>query len=261
MKCSSPISSALRVCVPLVVLAMAALPVHAAGPTSAPSVYQPVCDTSISRWFPDANYSGDASLTVRQGDVATALLTFDLSELPKGTRVRSATLRVYVYDRTNEGHLNIGVHQVLRPWACDQVTWEEASEGVPWAEAGVNDMTTDRAHWVEDALWLEESGRWYAFDVTHLVGAWVMGRDANQGLVLKAESGVSVAYSLGSSEHADSALAPQLLVDTGGFPTITPTYTPTSTPTVTPTPNVTPTPEQTPTEEPASLYYLPLLYR
>lgn len=256
---------ALLVSVVLLALATLTPPVSATAPDGGEDevaavgpgvgVYQPICDTSISRWYPSTNYSGEGTLQVRQGDIVATLLAFDLSDLPKGTRIRSAKLRVYVHSRTNEGHLNVGVHQVMRPWSCDQVTWERASEVIPWGADGANDLTTDRAHWAEDALWLEEQGRWYELDVTHLVGAWVSARDANYGLILKAESGVSVAYSFASTEHAEPALAPKLLVDTGGFPTITPTYTPTI------TPQATSTPEPTPTEEPARLYYLPLVYR
>jgi hypothetical protein len=87
---------------------------------------------------------------------------------------------------------------------------------------------------------VDASSRWYAFDVTPMVQAWVQGQ-ANYGVIVKASGKVSVQYDFASREWPDPAYRPRLVVRY----TVAPTPTPTRTATV-PAPTATPTPTSAP---------------
>ncbi len=88
--------------------------------------------------------------------------------LPAGATVRSATLKVYVYDWPFAGSAQIGVYRLLQDWNED-LTWNSrpAADETPVA------VTT-----------VSSTAGWVQWEVGSLVAAWQKGTAANHGLML-----------------------------------------------------------------------------
>ena len=163
--------------------------------------YSGVTDTHISAWDPTSNFGGNLSLLVRQGDVRSALLRFDLSALPAGVTIQEAKLGLYALDRSNPNALTISVYQVLRSWVENQATWNLAASSVPWGAPGCNLVGVDRAEAAVASRVVNAVGTWHEWDVTSLVRTWAANPSSNRGVILKGDGSTSVEYSFASSEY------------------------------------------------------------
>lgn len=215
-------------------------------------------DTYINLWSENQNYGSHNTVIVRQGDVMAGLMYAPIN-LPPGSQVNAARLRVYIVRRTNSGYLFTSVHKVLRDWSEGGATWRLASQGEPWQEPGCNGISVDRSADEIDEITFDATNAWFTFDVTSLVREWMADPASNYGLVLKGAGNVSVQYEIASREWGDSSLRPRLEIEYSrpsptpsptSAPTSTPTPTATSTPTHTATPSI--APSSTPTDAPTS---------
>ncbi|GAB4406595.1 MAG: hypothetical protein Kow00123_19270 [Anaerolineales bacterium] len=206
--------------------------------------YTGVRDTYISDYSDDSNYNWDTILIVRSQDVIASLLRFDLSGIPSNATVQSAQLQVYTVGQSNSAYMCARPYAVLRPWVDSQATWNRPQGVETWAAPGCNGIGTDRSDIGGEEVWLQFTNRWYTFDVTNIVQAWVLDPANNRGLVLKSTCNMAepVQYSLAGSDYETSSLRPKLVVQytlDGQPPTRTPTPAPTAT--FTPTPSTPPT--------------------
>ncbi|MGC8839805.1 MAG: DNRLRE domain-containing protein, partial [Anaerolineae bacterium] len=167
-----------------------------------------VKDAYISVWYPSSNFGANSLLGIRPEDVSAALFQFDLSPLPVGVQVLSATVELWVQRQSNVHALTASTYQVLRGWEERAVTWNQATGSVAWQGAGCNGLG-DRVQTATATQVMDASGRWYAFDVTAMVQGWVQGQ-ANHGLIVKASGRVSVQYDFASREWPDPAYRPRL---------------------------------------------------
>lgn len=192
-------------------------------------------DTYINELAPTMNEGMVQNFHIAPNDTVATLLKFDLSGIPKGTYVDSATLELLVGHISGTSGQSVVAYKVLRNWKEYEATWNIAETGTNWGTAGCQNTTTDRSS-ASSGTATESNGvgSWLSFDVTTLVLDWVTTPTSNHGVVLRA-SGAEMArldfYSR-ESEHA-----PRLtLYLTYDIPQHTPTPRPTYTPT--PTPNV-----------------------
>jgi RHS repeat-associated protein len=84
-------------------------------------------DAMILSDAPDTNYDGNWRLSVGTSNSgkARSLLRFDVSQIPAGTQVDSATLELY-YDQTfttNANDVLVRAYKVTAPWDAATVTW------------------------------------------------------------------------------------------------------------------------------------------
>jgi ferric-dicitrate binding protein FerR (iron transport regulator) len=94
-------------------------------------------DTMISEKDPTRNYGTHRLLGVETEDPRTkrkdahwALLRWDVSCIPPGSRVQSASITVTVTE-TAPGQIS-NLHEVERGWTETEATWKLASAGNPW---------------------------------------------------------------------------------------------------------------------------------
>jgi len=196
----------------------------------------PEADTWIDGEFVDNNYGTQNLLVVGSDDcpgvefphLGRAMLRFNLSSIPPGQIIESATLSLYSRYMTSDppsSNLIITAHLVRYPWGETTITWHDTPDYTT-AYSGKN---------VGPGL-----GVYYDWDATSMVTAWYTGEHDNNGLIL-----VSSQESSCNQRQFDSregANDPVLQV-TYGEATATPTHTATKTrtPTVTPTASKTPT--------------------
>ena len=202
-----------------------------------------IADTWISKWNITTNYSSSTLMKVAdyEGDVYNSLIEFNLPQKSDTEDVVSATLYVYTTSQSNTQSLNVCVRKMLKDWVENEVTAEQAQNGVLWEQTnamGSNDVSS-----CGDEITLSEINRWYTFDVTDYVNDWYAG-EANYGLMLNASTNNPSVYYAFTTRESDSN-HPYIEIEFSSNVTPTPTPYPTATPT--PTPTNTPTPEPTPT--------------
>jgi hypothetical protein len=216
-------------------------------------------DTHINEWEPTQNHERAHSMTIRSGSNvrSSALLRVALAppegdgvglETPIVSRARLSFFVVYRTDRPDPPPpMDIAAYPLLRPWNAQEVTWQQAANGVAWAQPGARspDEDYDGAGAPDNGHLLHvrgcgSTGRWYTLDVTDMVAHWVAHPEENHGLILRAKDGVSTFVYIRSSEHPDVARRPVLQVTYEWPLPQQPTPLPTSTPTHTPIPTPTP---------------------
>jgi len=149
-----------------VLLAPAAAQSSAAGPAASTTLY-PVADAWVNYWLPNNNYGTANQLEVGSEecpgqefpDRGRALLRFDLSAIPPGQVIQSASLQLYLrYVQSGSGSAatnRIGLHRVAASWTETGVTWnnQPGHSATAYATTDVG-LTT---------------GTWYSWDATQLV--------------------------------------------------------------------------------------------
>jgi hypothetical protein len=182
--------------------------------------YSGVQDTYLDGYFPDDGHGDSVNLVVRAPDVRTtplqdiraALLRFDVSSIPAGAAVYSATLELYCVNSGGQP-LDIGAYFVQRPWSESQATWVQTMDGDIWAKPGCNEPGVDRAAEAEDVALVLEAFRWYRFNVTNMAQTWVSDGQRNNGVILKSWTDHRVEHRFASSEYTASALLrPRLII-------------------------------------------------
>jgi len=216
-------------------------------------------DTYVSQYAPSDNYGSLSTLEIGRsagGYETWILLKFDLSTIPAGSTISSATLQM-------RGNLALS-----------------ASESGANAPDAIGEVWPHRANamWLEDyVVWNNKPGFFSADDPASIVGAsadvysitvtgavrqWVENDAANHGLIIKGD-GASIWFtSFWASEGTTTTLHPRLIVNytlpptatstptVTNTPSETPTNTPTRTPTLTPSVTLSPSPTHTHTTTP-----------
>ncbi|MEJ5200507.1 MAG: DNRLRE domain-containing protein, partial [Anaerolineae bacterium] len=217
-------------------------------PAASTTLY-PVADTWVNYFLPNNNYGTTTQLRVGssecpgQGfpDRGRALLRFDLSALPAGQVIQSASLQLYLnYAYTGSGGATIntiGLHRVTANWTETGSTWN-SQPGHSSTAYDTTDVGT-------------ATGAWYSWDATQLVREWYQGTYSNYGLKLISQA--ETTCNMRQFDSREGTYDPRLVITYGTpTPTLTPTRTPTrtNTPTHTSTPTATRTPTRTPTITP-----------
>jgi disaggregatase-related protein/TGF-beta propeptide len=177
------------------------------------NAYVGVTDTWINFYDPNVNFNSETQLDVLGTEDIKALVRFDLSSIPAGAQVTSATLELYNY--ALEGAANGGVlsvYPVGRAWVEAEATWNRASAASAWTAPGMQAGTDYRTSPVASITVDTSTGVWRSFDVTAIVQGWLAGTLQNFGFVVRSpDRGVKpLFYSSGFT--ANPALRPRLTV-------------------------------------------------
>ncbi|MDH7489904.1 MAG: DNRLRE domain-containing protein [Anaerolineae bacterium] len=226
---------------------------HAEGPlpqegevnAAASITLYPVADSWVDFHDPSHNHGKANFLYVGYGKQAgsslewlgRALVRFDLSAIPHGMVIQSATLqlRLMAYYDSIYGSLTINMHRITSNWSEGGVTWsaQPGHTTSAYSSASVGSTYT-----------------WYSWDATTLVREWYAGTYPNYGMMLISTlENADIGRAFVSREGTDD---PRLLI-TYGTPIPTRTPVPTRTPTRTPRVSPTFTPTRTPTRTPTSI--------
>ncbi len=206
-------------------------------------------DTDINRWNADVNTSSSTNLRVRPDDFS-ALLRFDLSQVPPNAVIEDARLDLWVYYRSSQSAITVQPFRLLRSWDVASSTWNRASSTTSWTTAGADGSGTDRETLPEGQTLLDRTDAWVSFSVTNMAQQWVWNGDQNYGLLLKGKENADALYYLASADSPNHQPVLHLRFSYQPTPTPSPTHTTTPTPTDTPVPTFTPTQTATPTQTP-----------
>jgi hypothetical protein len=134
---------------------------------------------------------GFSAGTVAPGSTRQALLQFDLSSIPPGSTISSATATLSVL---LNGGGSVDVHQVTAPWSEATVTYNNFNDAYDPAVAAVIPGAT--------------AGNTTSVDLTSLVTSWYDGSAPNYGVLLDETGGGLTTYTAG--EHAVPSMRPAL---------------------------------------------------
>jgi hypothetical protein len=165
-------------------------------------------DSWLEEGNPDLNMGGDVELKAKPtlGDQKRAMYRFDLSEVPAGSNVSTATAYFWVTKNDNNP---VDVHRVTEEWTELGVTWNNGAADYDGTADGTFTPATN--------------GEYVGVNVTTLVQEWVGGTAANEGLMLIPRAGAGETK-YASREQAGTTIDPYLVVEVsagGGVNTVT----------------------------------------
>ena len=184
----------------------------------------PVADSYISLVAPDTNSGTETTVVagalgqMSGGDVRRSFLRFDLSNLiPQNAVVNSATLQLTVVAvPQNPQNSFFDLRRVLRTWTENDVTWNTASTGNPWEQAG-GTGASDCVGAPSASAFITGLGpvSFSSAELRNNVQLWVSSPATNRGwlLVSEDESSFGTARRFSAREDPDSSNAPVLSVD------------------------------------------------
>ncbi|HEX6096866.1 MAG TPA: DNRLRE domain-containing protein [Thermoanaerobaculia bacterium] len=178
--------------------------------------YGGVADTRISYYDPNVVFGSDGRLLIGGGGAETvkSLVRFDLSSIPAGAVLSSATLSLY--NHAHNGDVNggsVSVHPISKPWVEMQATWNVSAAGVPWSTSGMQ-AGADYSTALDATIAIDETiGVWRTFDVTAIVQQWLSGALANHGFLIRSGTRGVKPYFYSSNHAADPALRPKLVIE------------------------------------------------
>ena len=111
--------------------------------------------------WPPGHAGNDQDRLWLQPGMDNVLIRFDLSRLPPGAQVLTATLSLKSYYAHGGGSLLVQGYQVLRPWVDAEATWNIPRDGDAWAGPGCTGIGTDHAFASCSSQTLSDSDRWY----------------------------------------------------------------------------------------------------
>lgn len=133
----------------------------------AEATLSPTKDTQILDWSPYNNYGGSTTMACINDStprVASALISFDLSGLDAAS-IESATLGVYVHNRTISGTVN--VYKLTRnDWVESEANWNRYKSLSNWSTAG-GDYVTSSPSGASGTP--PAANNWWTRDVTAIV--------------------------------------------------------------------------------------------
>lgn len=178
--------------------------------------YAGTADAYISESAPAANHGREETLLLdgdepnRSGKDCAALLRWDVSAVPRGSKVLAATLTFDVANKTTDWY---EVYEVKRDWAEGEVSWGCSSAGKSWEVPGASGPL-DRGPEVLGRAGPRTIGV-HSFDMAPqgiaLVQSWVDAPPTNHGIVI-ANSTNTNGMDLKSRETASPGARPKLTV-------------------------------------------------
>ena len=146
-----------------------------------PSIFYSIGDSTVIQGYAGTNY-GDADDMLVGFDknyydpalkAVRSLVQFDLSAIPAGTNISSATLNLYFVEWLDVPNTSrtITTYRISSGWSEMSVNWNnKPSFGESYGAASIKASS----NW-----------RYVAFDVTELVRAWVNNTHPNYGIMLR----------------------------------------------------------------------------
>jgi DNA-binding phage protein len=198
--------------------------VNTTAPVPQTTNLNPVADAGLTELSPTTNNGSATSLGVDgvdpdpNGGDLNAALRWDLSQIPAGATVNSATVTLNV---TNSTAQTYGAYELKKAWSEGQVSWSQAATGSPWATAGAKG-TTDRGAKIADVAPTKKAS--YTFTIpASVVQGWLDAPSSSNGILLADPTAGTTNWDLFAFDTREGATPPKLSVTyTGGTDTTPP---------------------------------------
>jgi hypothetical protein len=180
------------------------------GGCSETTALAPVADTYINADKPDENKGGETRFRTRpqSGEEKHSLLLFDLSGIPSGAIIDSATLTVM--SKNGRSNHIVEVHPLTTLWSELTATWNTPDGNTAWSGGAFGSADYDPTGYGTFVPVGGDTG--VSIDVTALVDRWVNQVLANHGILMLAtgaDNGDAEWYSI---EEGNASRHPVLVV-------------------------------------------------
>ncbi|WP_373231586.1 DNRLRE domain-containing protein [Cohnella sp.] len=173
-------------------------------------------DTYLSQYDATTNYGSITTLLVDGDDPGgsgkdkSAILEWDISSIPAGSTIKSASITLHVTDASSGSY---ELYRMKRNWSQSSSTWNQYSSGYNWEVAGANG-TNDRGSTVLGTVTASSTGN-YTFNLNSYgisqIQYWVDGTHSNNGFILS-DSSVGDGLDFKSGETSTTSNRPKLTI-------------------------------------------------
>src|SRR5829696_4718064 len=173
-------------------------------------------DTYILENSPKKNYGTATSLGVGgdqpagTGKDKSALLKWDLSTIPAGSKISSASVTLNVTNNSTETYQ---AYELKRPWVESATTWRLYAAGNSWQIAGARG-SLDRGTTVAGNVSPSTTGKQTFTLSPDVVQSWVDNPASNNGIIIANESNTD-GFDFSSREATLTSNSPQITVTYG----------------------------------------------
>ena len=178
-------------------------------------------DVHIYAGAATTNYASDTE-NIISGDrqffnIYRTLIIFDLSGIPAGSTINSATLELYQHaeSHSGSGSTTHAVYRLKRNWVEDEATWNVYSTGNSWSSAGGfhTDDCEQTAIGTCSLSGTEGAGyKSWTLD-TDAISEIVESTWTNYGFMVKSQTENDDGHHFRPSEYVESAQHPKLTID------------------------------------------------
>ena len=224
----------------LLLLLAGGLPAAGAPAGLSTTILYAVADATLKSQYPDTNFGAEQILELSYSNIDTPLekvilVRFDLSGLPAGAVIESASLELFQVGAVGNLTEMVGAYYVTSVWDEGAVTWNTAPTIDP---SGV-------------VIPLDSGFRQYkSWDVTSWAQYWLSHRRQNCGVLLRRLTDQYYYFGRTFESKDHNEMMPRLVIQYH-VPEPTSTFTPTATDTASPTPTATTTATRPATSTPA----------
>jgi hypothetical protein len=149
-----------------------------------------VADAGLTQQTPNTNSGAATTLRVDGNDPEPggndvyAALRWNLSSIPAGATVNSATVTLNISNHANDSGTpqTYGAYELKKAWNENQITWNQPASGTSWETAGATG-TTDRGAKIANVTPIALGS--YTFTIpSSVVQGWLSAPSSNNGIVL-----------------------------------------------------------------------------
>jgi len=175
-------------------------------------------DTSMRNDNADANYHTSTSNYVGELNsgvyIFRTLIKFDLSKIPSGALIISATLQMTMNANYSSATTDMTLHRVLRNWVINQATWNSYSTGNTWQTAGgFGALDAEQAAVATREFTAAEANGVKSWTIdTDSVKEWIDGDTSNYGWLIKTSVESDDGYRFATDNDAVEANRPKLTI-------------------------------------------------
>jgi len=174
------------------------------------SGYTGTLDTKLTTNSKNTNYGSATTLDFDGKPDVSVLLSWDLSQIPAGSEIVSATIQVNVTNTSSQAY---ELYAVQRAWDESSATWNQASAGSSWGTAGAQNAS-DRGTTVLGSITASSTGLHQivlnAAGIAAVQG-WVNNPSSNFGFIVQ-DYANSSGVDISTSETATVSQRPRLTV-------------------------------------------------
>ena len=174
-------------------------------------------DTYISEENPNNNYGNSGTLLVdgddppSSGQDKSVLLKWNVSSIPPGSTIISASITIHVTDPTDDPYK---IYELKRDWVENEATWNDYSSGNSWQSPGANGAN-DRDSTVLGTV-VSTSIGYYTINLNTdgiaMIQSWTDNAPTNHGVII-ADASENNGLDFDSSEASTAIKRPRLTIE------------------------------------------------